>query len=145
MEVKKIATKDRDGKDRSFDIVGSPIENGSDRFDVLVQLRDVKEGGRTGTDRPLSENEARYRGVFEGIQLPVCVYRFVYGPDGEVEHWTLEDTNPTGLRLLDKGSLEDVIGKNETELFGPNNRAQRLSLVRRLKGTGAPIDRGDVL
>jgi PAS domain S-box-containing protein len=87
----------------------------------------------------LKESEANYRGLFNGIQSPISKYRFVYDDQGEIVHWTLEDTNPAGLNLLGKISLEEVQGKNETELFGPDNREERLPLLKKLKATGERI------
>ena len=63
----------------------------------------------------------------------------MYDNQGEIVHWTLEDTNPAGLNLLGKTSLEEVRGKNETELFGRDNREERLPLLKKLKATGEQI------
>ncbi len=67
--------------------------------------------------RGLINSEERYRRLFNGIQSPISIYKFIYNNEGDIVHWILEDTNLAGLNILGKKSLEDVLGKDETELF----------------------------
>jgi PAS domain S-box-containing protein len=112
---------------------------------VLTDVTDLKDSEETlkranhELENGLRESEGKYRRLFDGIQSPISIYKFVYNDRGEIVHWTLEDTNPAGLELLGRKSLEAVRGKNETELYGPNNLADRLPLLKRLRSNGGQI------
>ena len=94
---------------------------------------------RVEAEEELRRSELKYHGLFNGIQSPISIYKFIYDDKGSIVHWTLEDTNPAGLKLLGKNSIEQVRGKNETELYGPNNRADRLPALQKLKIDGEQI------
>ncbi len=89
--------------------------------------------------RDLLGSEERYQRLFSGIQSPISIYKFIYDDKGDIVHWTLEDTNPAGLKLLGNRSLDEVRGKNETELYGPNNFSDRLPSLMKLKSNGGQI------
>lgn len=107
--------------------------------EALQMANDELKGQLKENLTDLIDCQEKYRKLFNGIQSPISIYKFKYNDHGEVDHWTLEDTNASGLELLGKKSLDDVLGKNETELFGPNNRADRLPVVRQLKSNGGQI------
>ena len=104
---------------------------------AFVIAQDVTE--RKLMEDALMESEVKYRGLFNGIQTPISIYKFVYDDQGQIVHWTLEDANPAGLELLGGRSLDEVRGKNETELYGPGNRLERLPVLRKLKADGEQI------
>jgi hypothetical protein len=106
------------------------------------ELKRLRLELETNRDRYLEDprkSEEKYRRLFNGIESPISIYRFVYDDQGGIDHWALEDTNASGLLLLGKSTLEEVVGKNETELFGPNNRGDRLPLIQQLKSNGGHI------
>jgi PAS domain S-box-containing protein len=94
---------------------------------------------RRRAEESVKESEAKYRSLFENIPLPVAVYEYEYDDRGEVAHWTLQDTNAMGLKILGKRSVNEVVGRKETELYGPNNLFQRLPMIQELKRTNVPI------
>ncbi len=55
--------RNRDGIEFFVDWSGTPVDNGTGRSDMLIQMEDVTE--RKMTERTLKESEARYRSLFQ--------------------------------------------------------------------------------
>jgi PAS domain S-box-containing protein len=91
------------------------------------------------TEEELKDSEAKYRGLFENLQEGVVLRRLVFDDNGEVIDRILVDANPAALRSLGIGSIEEVRGKRQSEMFSPETAALALEDIRRMRTVGGPI------
>ncbi len=91
----------RDGEKFWVDWIGSPIDNGTDRFDVLVQLRDI-------TERKDAESKLAYQ-----VRLIECVSDAIISMDqqGRIEGWNKAAESIYGYKA------EEAVGKPIVELL----------------------------
>jgi PAS domain S-box-containing protein len=91
------------------------------------------------TEDELKESEAKYRGLFENLQEGVVLQRLVYDEKGDVVDRIVVDANPSALRSLGMGSIEEARGKRQSEMFSPGTAAMSLEEVRRMQMAGRPV------
>ncbi len=87
----------------------------------------------------LSQNEARYRGLFENISEAVTLRQLIYDERGKIIDMELIDTNPANLKALGVSSINELKGKRYSEIYKPDLTAHLLDIVNRMKDTGKPV------
>jgi len=97
----------------------------------LMVCRDVTEQRRA--TEALTENEIRYRELFDRMSSGVAVYR----PTDEGRDFVIEDFNRSASRLeqMDKA---DVVGRRVSEAFPSAGEIGLLDVFRRVHQTGEP-------
>jgi len=95
----------------------------------LVVCRDVTE--QRQTIAALTENEVRYRELFDRMSSGVAVYR----PIDEGRDFVIEDFNRSASRL-EQVDRADVIGRRVTDVFPSAHASGLLDLFRRVYQTG---------
>ncbi len=136
-EIKNYHIKNRDGVEFWVDWIGSPVDNGTEKWDVLLQIRDITEGKKM--EEALKNSESMYRGLFENLHENVVLRRFVYDENGKIVDRVLIDANPAALKPLGVGSIEEVRGKTDSDVYRSKMSTDLLEVARRLKNTGGPI------
>ena len=110
--------------------------NGSIIGSVSV-VRDITE--RKRVEEELKESEARFRGLFENLPVPVFLRRLVFDGKGEIVDRIRINANRAGLKILEVGSIDEVKGKRDSEIYGPEMAAGRLDTARKVRAEGRPI------
>ena len=87
----------------------------------------------------VSRSEAKYRGLFKNLHEAVVLRRLILDEQGEVVDREIIDANPAALKALKAGSLAEVKGKRDSELYSPAIVAYVLDIARRVRATGVPV------
>jgi PAS domain S-box-containing protein len=94
---------------------------------------------RKNFEEALKESEAKYHGLFESIFDPVTVRQFVYDEKGQIVDLITIDANPASLKVRGATSINELRGKRDSELYGPELIALGLEKSRKVKATGQSI------
>lgn len=91
------------------------------------------------SEEALKSSEARYRNLFNNLGEAVGIYRYVIDNSGEVVDFAYVDLNPALWRTLGK-TEEEVNGRTVGQVFGMDNLAQYLPVLKRLRKDGREIE-----
>ena len=101
---------------------------------LLSIVEDIDD--RKRAEEALKESEAKYRSLFENIQIPVNLSRNIFDEGGKVVDGVLLDINPAGVKALEAISPDEVMGKRHSELYSPETMAASLEVVNTMVATG---------
>ena len=87
----------------------------------------------------MSENEVKYRGLFENLSEEVSLRRLVFDDGGEIVDAEVIDMNPAGLREVEGRSIDEVRGRRISEVFDPERSTYALEKTREMWREGRPI------
>lgn len=87
----------------------------------------------------LSENEAKYHGLFENISEAVTLCHLIYDERGKIIDMELIDTNPANLKALGFSSINELKGKRYSEIYRPDLTAHLLDIASRMNEIGKPV------
>jgi PAS domain S-box-containing protein len=117
-EIRDFRTRNRDEAEFWVDWIGSPIDNGTERWDVLVQITDITECRKMKESlKELNETlEEEHRSLFDSMQEGFSLMEGVLDEEGRLVNCRILDVNPiyeeqTGLRA------EQVLGRLVTDFL----------------------------
>ncbi len=96
--------------------------------ELQAQSEELREAYET-----LRESEAKYRDLFETVQEVFYIDRLIYDEDGNVVDWVFEDLNPAGLKLLGLKDIDDVKGKQGSEVLGCETASFYLPMIEKAR------------
>jgi PAS domain S-box-containing protein len=108
------------------------VENGTNS-QLITVMRDVT--ARRRADAALSENETRYRTLFDTIDEGFCIIEFFDGPHGPLSDYVHVEANPAYER---HAGISNVVGQKVREMV-PHEADGWVALYRRVLVTGEPI------
>ncbi len=105
---------------------------------IIAVVRDITD--RKKVEKALKDSEAKYRGLFENMQEGVILRSLVFDDQGKIVDRALIDANPAALRDLGATSIDDVRGKKDSELLGPEKCGEDAQEHERDEGHGEAHD-----
>jgi PAS domain S-box-containing protein len=91
---------------------------------------------RKAAEEALRESEAKYRRLFENIQEMVTVYEVQRNERGQIAERWLREANPAFLRAAGVSSIDEMMGKTSSEVFGKSWSEDYLAAVQHAMDTG---------
>lgn len=127
-----------DGTHGFLSTTSAPIRDWNGKIVAAVGVNvDVTE--RMEAEKALKESESKYRGLFENMIDAVSIHKHVYDDQGNVIERIIVDANPVALEALGVSSLQEALGKPDTELYGPKLAVEYCRQCNLMRSTGRPI------
>ena len=127
----KITNKDGDSFWVEWTCI--PIDNGTERADVLLQMENISE--RKRAEGALLESEEKFRHLFENSLELIMVFDLLTDEQGVIIDGILRDANPAALEALGM-PIATVSGRRATEIFGLENINEYIRIGRGVMTTG---------
>jgi PAS domain S-box-containing protein len=87
-------------------------------------------------EEKLSENEARYRNLFDSIDEGFCIVEFIDGPHGPLSDYLHLEANAAYLR---HAGIPDIVGRTGREKLTQTEADTWVAIFRRVLETGEPV------
>jgi signal transduction histidine kinase len=87
----------------------------------------------------MSENEIKYRGLFENLSEAVSLRRLVFDDNGEITDTEVIDMNPAALREVKGRSIDEVRGMRISEIFDSETSTHALEKTREMWKGRKPV------
>ncbi|MFC1476040.1 PAS domain S-box protein [Candidatus Zixiibacteriota bacterium] len=128
--------KDKDGKQRIYEVHGHPIFDREGRICQMIGYSlDITD--RKRAEAALRNSEEKYRTLYSSMNEGVALHEIIYDDDGAVIDYLFLDVNPAYETILGL-EQEKVIARKATEVYR-TNEAPFLDIYARVVTSGTPV------